>query len=214
MGKVKALVKVVDEVQGIIQMSNVRMSFKCLWKPNIYQGKPTGRQVASFEFDQEEIEELKKIIALATSLLQRLDKNVKSPKDAVNDRFKPYTDKDGTKHFLFRTSNSEKYPAAYVDENNRLIYNPDPEIEDRVFYPGCRVNAKVQLKAEMRNRGLELWSNLVAIQFAADDERIGGMSEKQIMDGFSPVQRELPSPPTPSEKASDSPSVSIEDLMG
>lgn len=212
MEKLKVTVKVVDEGQGIVQMNNVRMTFKCLWKPNIYQGKPSGRQVATFEFSQDEVEEYKKLITFTTSVLKRVDSNITSPKDAVNDRFRPYIDKDGKKHLVFRTSNSEKYPSVYVDENGRVVYNPDPEIEDRVFYPGCRVNVKVQLKAEMRNRGVELWSNLQAIQFAADDERIGGMSEKQLSDGFAPVQRELPSPQT--MKSETGSSVSIDDLMG
>lgn len=211
MEKLKATVRVVDEGQGIVQINNVRMTFKCLWKPNIYQGKPSGRQVATFEFAEHEVEELKKLIDFATIVLKRVDSSINSPKDAVNDRFKPYIDKDGRKHLVFRTSNSEKYPSVYVDENGRVVYNPNPEIEDRIFYPGCRVNVKVQLKAEMR-RGVELWSNLQAIQFAADDERIGGMSERQLSDGFAPVQRELPSSQTVKSEV-DNP-VSIDDLMG
>ena len=193
MGKVT--VKVLDEEQGIFQMSSARMSFFCLWKPNLYKGKATGRQLAAFTFNEDERDELKKSVQLALKQMRKVDASVKSPSEARNDRFKSYVDKKtGEEYLTFRTSNDEKYPAAYVDERNRLFNSPDPAIEDKVFYQGCRVNAKVQLKAKSGRDGIDLWSNLVAIQFAEDDQRLGGMSDEKKLEGFAPVERELPSP--------------------
>ena len=188
-------VKILDEEQGIFQMNSARMSFFCLWKPNLYKGKATGRQVAAFTFTEEEQPEPKKIVQLALKQMRKVDASVKSPSEARNDRFKSYVDKKtGEEYLTFRTSNDEKYPAAYVDERNKLYNSPDPTIEDKVFYQGCRVNAKVQLKAKSGRDGIDLWSNLVAIQFAEDDQRLGGMSDEKKLEGFAPVERELPSP--------------------
>lgn len=188
-------VNILDEEQGIFQMNSARMSFFCLWKPNLYKGKATGRQVAAFTFTDEEREEVKKIAQLALKQMRKVDGSIKSPSEARNDRFKPYVDKKtGEEYLTFRTSNDEKYPAAYVDERGRLQRNVGPELEDRVFYQGCRVNAKVQLRAKAGRDGIDLWSNLVAIQFAEDDQRLGGMSDNDVLKGFGTVERELPSP--------------------
>lgn len=188
-------VNVLDKEQGIFQMNNARMSFFCLWKPNLYKGKATGRQVSVFTFTEEEKPEVKKIVQLALYQMQKVDSSVKSPSEARNDRFKPYVDKkSGEEYLTFRTSNDEKYPAAYVDERGRLQRQVDPEMEDKIFYQGCRVNAKVQLRAKAGRDGIDLWSNLVAIQFAEDDQRIGGMSDNDVLKGFTKVERELPSP--------------------
>lgn len=197
-------VKILDEEQGIFQMNSARMSFFCLWKPNLYKGKATGRQVAAFTFTEEEQPELKKIVQLALKQMRKVDASVKSPSEARNDRFKSYVDKKtGEEYLMFRTSNDEKYPAAYVDERNKLYNSPDPAIEDKVFYQGCRVNAKVQLKAKSGSDGIDLWSNLVAIQFAEDDQRLGGMSDEKKLEGFAPVERELPSPVQREEEESE-----------
>lgn len=197
-------VKILDEEDGLIQLNSARVSFMCLWKPNLYKGKATGRQVCAFTFSEEEKPELKKIVKFALDQMRRVDGSVKSPSEARNDRFKPYVDKKtGEEYLTFRTSNDEKYPAAYVDERNRLYNNPDPAIEDKVFYQGCRVNAKVQLKAKAGREGIDLWSNLVAIQFAEDDKRLGGMSDEKKLEGFAPVERELPSPVQREEEESD-----------
>ena len=188
-------VTVLDKEQGILQLNNARMSFFCLWKPNLYKGKATGRQVSVYTFNEEEKPELKKVVQLALYQMQKVDPSVKSPSEARNDRFKPYVDKkSGEEYLTFRTSNDEKYPAAYVDERGRLQRQVDPEMEDRIFYQGCRVNCKIQLKAKAGRDGIDLWSNLVAIQFAGDDQRIGGMSDNDIVKGFGTVERELPSP--------------------
>lgn len=197
-------VNILDEENGIFQMNNARMSFFCLWKPNLYKGKATGRQVAAFTFTEEEQPELKKIVQLALKQMRKVDASVKSPSEARNDRFKSYVDKKtGEEYLTFRTSNDEKYPAAYVDERNKLYNSPDPAIEDKVFYQGCRVNAKVQLKAKSGRDGIDLWSNLVAIQFAEDDQRLGGMSDEKKLEGFAPVERELPSPVQREEEESE-----------
>lgn len=215
-------VTVLDEENGVFQMNCARMSFFCLWKPNLYKGKATGRQVAAFTFGEEEKEELKKIARLALRQMQKVDSSVKSPSEARNDRFKPYVDKKtGAQHLSFRTSNDERYPAAYVDERGRLQRNVDPEMEDKIFYPGCRVNAKVQLRANAGRDGIDLWSNLVAIQFAEDDRRLGGMSDADITKGFGTVERELPSPRDDSNESELDPApprdkkkaVSIDDLV-
>lgn len=191
----KVSVNILDEEQGIFQMNSARMSFYCLWKPNLYKGKATGRQVAAFTFNEEEKEELKKIVQLALKQMRKVDSSIKSPSEARNDRFKPYVDKkSGEEYLTFRTSNDEKYPAAYVDERGRLQRQVDPEMEDKIFYQGCRVNCKIQLKAKAGRDGIDLWSNLVAIQFAEDDQRLGGMSDNDIVKGFGTVERELPSP--------------------
>lgn len=214
MGKVS--VTILDEAQGIVQLNCVRLSFKCLWKPNIYQGKATGRQVAAFTFTEDEKDELRKIVQLALKMLQKVDPSISSPKEAANDRFKPYRDKNGEEFLTFRTSNDEKYPAAYVDDRGRIQRNIDPGMEDRIFYQGCRVNAKVQLKADKSKRGIDLWSNLVAIQFCEDDKRLGGMSDDQVLSGFGVVERELPSPTDseldPAPPAGKKKSVDIDDL--
>lgn len=197
-------VNILDEENGIFQMNNARMSFFCLWKPNLYKGKATGRQVAAFTYIEEEKEELRKIAQLALKQMQKVDPSVKSPSEARNDRFKPYVDKKtGEQYRTFRTSNDEKYPAAYVDERGRLQRNVDPEMEDKIFYPGCRVNAKVQLRAKAGRDGIDLWSNLVAIQFAEDDQRLGGMSDNDVLKGFGTVERELPSPVQREEEESE-----------
>lgn len=209
----KVCVQVLDENNGVVMLSNVRLGFKCLWKQNIYEGRPTGRQIAQFLFEDDEVQEYDKLKALALKILQGVDASIKSVAEAENERFAEYNGKNGEHNWVFRTSNSEKYPALYINEQGMPDRaTPLDEIEDKLIYAGCRVNAKVQMgaRASQRKRGKTcLWPNLVAIQFVGDDRRIGGASDEQIASGFD-------SKPAPPESAGFAPTkggVNVDDMF-
>lgn len=182
-------VQILDENNGTVMLKNVRLGFKCLWKENVYEGQPTGRQVAQFIFEDDEHEEFQKLEALGLSVLQRVDGSIRSVDEAENERFGEYNGKNGEHNWVFRTSNSRQYPALYINEAGLPDRETPPEqIEDKILYAGCRVNAKVQMGARpsKRKRGKTcLWPNLVAIQFAGHDKPIGGLSDEQMAEGFS-----------------------------
>lgn len=184
----KATVKILDESNGTVMLNNVRLGFKCLWKENIYEGRPTGRQVAQFLFEDDETEEYRKLEGVALRILQGVDKSIRSVDEAENERFAEYHGKQGEHNWVFRTSNSQQYPALYINEAGMPDRTTPPDqIEDKVLYAGCRVNAKVQMGARpsTRKRGKTcLWPNLVAIQFAGHDKPIGGPSDQQVAEGF------------------------------
>lgn len=184
----KASVKILDENNGTVMLSNVRLGFKCLWKENVYEGRPTGRQVAQLLFMDDETEEFEKLKAFGLRILQGVDPSIKSVDEAENERFAEYNGKQGEHNWVFRTSNSRAYPALYIDEAGMPDRTTPPEeVEDKVLYSGCRVNAKVQMGARpsTRKRGKTcLWPNLVAIQFAGHDKPIGGPSDQQVAEGF------------------------------
>lgn len=211
----KATVKVLDENQGVIMLSNVRLGFKCLWKQNVYEGRPTGRQVAQFLFEDDEVQQYDVLKALALKIVQGVDKNIKGVGEIENERFAEYNGNNGEHNWVFRTSNSEKYPALYINEAGMPDRTTPPEeIEDKVIYAGCRVNAKIQMSARpsARKRGKTcLWPNLVAIQFAEHDRRIGGASDEQIATGFD----SKPLPPESQGFAPTAPSkgVNVDDMF-
>lgn len=191
----KGTVIVCDAAAGIIQLNNVRMVFARLWVPNVYQGKATGRQTAVFSFTRDEAQELKKAMDVALGVMRKVDPNVQRVSDATDNRFPSWEDKKThEKSMQLKTSNSEAYPASYVDNKGFIVRNPS-EAYEKHFYAGCRVNAKLQFTASPSNRSkgkVDLWSNLIAIQFAAHDTPIGGMSDEAITDGFGAVDVELP----------------------
>lgn len=212
MAKVK--VQVLDENQGIVMLTNVRLGFKCLWKENIYEGRPTGRQVAQFLFEDDEVQQYDVLKGLALKIVQGVDKNIKSVSEIENERFAEYNGSSGEHNWVFRTSNSEKYPALYVGLDGLPDRTTPPEeIEDKVIYAGCRVNAKVQMSARPSKRKRDkvcLWPNLVAIQFAGDDRRIGGASDEQIASGF---EKKVQASSSETEGFGPSKGVNVDDMF-
>lgn len=194
-------VTVKDAAKGLVQIDDIRLGFRCLWDENIYEGKPTGRQVASFLISEQEVPEFKKVIDLAASVYKSVYPQAKNINDNQrNPRF--IQNEDGS--LTLKTSNAAKFPARYYDNRGREVSNPRLEgVENSVLYAGCRVNVKIQFNCN--NKSTALWSNLVAIQFAGDDEPIGGLSSAEVADGFGAVDTGL-GDDTPSQTQNDAPS--------
>lgn len=187
----KARVKLVGE--DTIQIEHARLGYHALWRENEWKGKVTDRQVCTIIFSQSEVDEYKKAVSFVLELLRKKNKNVKNVNDVKYERFVRY-EKGDILSFNLKTSNHKDYPATYIDSRGRVVRNPgELGIESKVFYDGCRVNCKIQFNVtEERGGDLNLWSNLLAIQFAGHDDRLGGLSDEEVASGFSEVDVSLP----------------------
>lgn len=188
MSKLKVEFKAVNKDKGILQLSNARLGFYCLWEENEYKGKATGRQVCNFIFSKDEMAEYKKVMAFALAVYRKQfgDAEISAlTSDAEYPRF--VTSKYNKTDKMLKTTNSEKRPAIYIDGNGRKVSNPQLEkVEHKLFYMGCRVNVKIQFTTSKGDD--RIWSNLIAIQFAGDDEPFGGLSVEEAMEGFGTVE--------------------------
>ena len=192
-----ATAKVIDEAQGIAQVSNVRLGFKALWKPNIVRGVDTRRNTAQFWLSMDKEKE-------AFETLYNLAGKIYGKKVPFNDgkmlndsgstkwngeRFGIHHDlKRGVDCYCFKTTQPVSFKINYIDSKGRLVrdFNPD-DVEDKIIYAGCRVNVRIRYSASEMDKKLVLWANLVAIQFAGHDSPLGGESEESITSSFGAV---------------------------
>ena len=192
-----ATAKVIDEIQGIVQVSNIRIGFKTLWGPNIVRGVDIKRNVAQFWLHQErEKEAFDVIYAAATKVFGKKppfnDGKILNDSGSTKwngERFGIHHDiKNGIDYFCVRTTQPATYKINYIDSKGRLVRDFDfREIENKVIYPGCRVNIRLRYSTSEMDKKLVLWPNLVAIQFAGHDTPLGGESEETIISSFGVV---------------------------
>lgn len=169
-------------------LRNVRLSFPNLYRKSVFEGTESNKWDATFMIDNQDPSHaaaVKQLLADKKACIENALKGrkpefrydaLKSPKmrDAAG-KERPeyegaYTLKAGT-----------KTRPITVDAKNQIVTE-----DDGVFYPGCRVNAKVRLYGFASKYGPQIGANLLAVQFAGDDEPLGDgvVSFEEAVEGF------------------------------
>lgn len=169
-------------------LKNVRVSFPHLFSRPVINGEE-GKAGATLLLDEVEhadtIKELKDdITALAKTQFKKDLPDEKKALRLGEEKRDEYTG------YYALSANSKKFPRVYchrrMDESGRKPYVVQNEDDGCAIYAGCRVNAKVTLWAQNNQYGKRVNAELVAIQFAGDDEAFDGsyVSEDEAADGF------------------------------
>lgn len=164
-----------------IKLKNVRISYPHIFQAKAFQGSGTPKFSATFLLHKVEHKELIAQIATAMKELAAT---------AFKDKRLPASDKlclrdgdlsgraENEGYFIFTASESKR-PAVVDKDKTPLV------AEDDVIYAGCRVNAAVRLWAQDNQYGKRINANLLGVQFAKDDERLGnGASTPSVDDMF------------------------------
>lgn len=163
-----------------IIIKNVRISFPALFSKPVINGQE-GKFGAKFILDPatngDAIKALESRIAV---LLRDKLKNIKLASDKKclrngDDAGRP--EYEGN----FVLSASNKVRPVVIDRAGQPIVE-----DDGVIYSGCYVNAKVDPWAQDNQFGKRINATLIAVQFQADGEPLGGghVSREQAVEGF------------------------------
>lgn len=161
-----------------VNLKGVKISYPHIFEPFAYQGQGKAKYSAKFLLDKKEhaatIKEIaEKMKALATESFK--DKKL-PPADKLCLRDGDQTGRDEEAgHWVL--SASETTPPRVVNRDRSPL-----TAEDEVIYPGCVVNAKINLWAMDNSYGRRIPANLLGVQFVKDGERLGGGRTRQAPD--------------------------------
>lgn len=188
----------------MIMIKNARVSYPHLFTAPVINGEP-GKCGAVILMDEANpaVAELKaEIVGLIQSKLQ----GKKLPPDRICLRAPEQHQRDEYGDMLALSSNCKagKTPLVVgLDGRTRVA-----DESQSAIYPGCRVHAKVRLWAQDNKYGKRINSELIAIQFAGDDEPLDDthVSEDEAIDGFEgsePFGGDTSTAPEPAESLID-----------
>ena len=159
-----------------VKLTNVRLAF-----PNLFQPDQYGRYGATFILPHDSASY--KAMKSALKAVAEADLKGKMPSPS-NLCLKDSTEKADYAGFEEGTS----YVAASRKEGfkpNQIINRDKTPCEsESVMYPGCYVNAVVNVWAQDNNYGRKLNAELVGVQFFKDGERLGRGSTSIDEDDF------------------------------
>lgn len=165
---------------GFIIIKNVRVSFPHLFEfPEFKDGPGKCGARLLLPDDHAAIAPLRKgIHALLDAKFDgRLPKDKLCLRETEGDR----PEYDGVQ-VLFTNCKPNKKPIVIGADGSSVIASE----ADSAIYPGCRVNAKVRLWPQNNGYGKRVNAELIAIQFAGDDEPLTDsyVSVEDAMSGF------------------------------
>jgi len=173
-------------------LTNVRASFinQIFDKGTFTDGKPNSKFSVTLIFDKpEEHKPLLKLVKKSVDQLIESELKGEEPEDKY---MVVKTDKNRTKK-----GNRPEYKGFVTikaaNASRPIAINKDKSPvtqEDGVFYSGCRVNVKVSFWANLGDYGATVGCNVIAVQFAGDDERLdeAGMSAAEAAEGFPEME--------------------------
>ena len=149
-----------------ITLKNVRISFPSLFRRSVYEGVE-GKFKATFmipKSDTETVTKIKSAIKLAIDEKFK-DKDVKIP--SQHSCFKDGYEKDCdvyAEYWSFK-ADSHWQPTIINSDNSPIIES------DEIIYPGCYVNASVDIWIQDNNYGKRINADLCDVQFVRDGEK-------------------------------------------
>ena len=168
-----------------IKLTNARLSFPSLFHKSVFNGEE-GKFEATFLLDKEEHKDVIKqindeIASLCANELKgaKLREDKLCMKDGDNIQYDGY---EGT--FSIKASNNKRPLIIDVDKT------PLTEDDGKV-YPGCYVNAIVQLWPQDNNYGKRINANLMGVQFYRDGESFGDGGSGATIDDFDEIDQEV-----------------------
>lgn len=165
-----------------IRLDNVRISFPVLFTPktDFDGGTPTYSAMFLISKGDKQIESIRAIIeqvakarwgAKYAEVLQKLYKQ-----DRVCLRDGDAKDAASLNGYYYVSARSDKRPL--VINRDRTPIRPD----DGIIYPGCRVNAIVDIWAQDNQYGRRINAVLSGVQFRSDDEAFSSVSPARAED--------------------------------
>lgn len=178
----------------IVLLKDLRVSFVGqVFNKGEYNGTPNSKYSCVLIFDKPVHNKLVK--GLQGQIQDLIDSELKG--DEPEDRYMVLKDDDSRT----KKGNRPEYKGLHtmkVSNKNRPITvdqkkNPVTE-DDGLFYSGCRVNAQVSLWANDGKNGAVVGCNLIALQFAGDDEPLGdgGVDTEEVLGAFEEVEGDDP----------------------
>jgi len=161
-----------QEVETIIRLNNVRLSFPSLTEHEKYEGQDTGKYGCTL------------LMPHATQGVMQVEKGIS---DAIKLKWGKKPPPANKLKTSFRNGDDEKYDgyagmmALKATNKNRLHLilrdrSPiEPDEVDQILYPGCYVNATISFNAGKDSyNNNRVWCNLRALQFYKRGEKFGG----------------------------------------
>lgn len=168
--------------KDFVMLKNVRVSFPHLFSRPIINGDE-GKFGGTFLLDpKEHKKQIEAVQAEIDKLVKAKFKGKQLPSDKLCLRDGDQSGRDEYDGYTILSANTNDKPIV-VSTNGKGVVASE---EDCQIYAGCRVNAKINLWAQDNKYGKRVNAQLVAIQFAADDEALDGahVSVDEAMDGF------------------------------
>ena len=161
-----------------INLVNVRISYPHLFEPKAFQNNGNPKYSARFLLNKEEHADLIKQIATKCRALAAesyKDKKLPAP-DKLCIRDGDHSGKDEEVGYWTLNASESGRPVVVNSDLTPLV------AEDDVIFPGCRVNAKISLWAQDNSYGRRINANLLGVQFAGKDEKLGNGRVRQAAD--------------------------------
>ena len=149
-----------------IQLKNVRLSFPSLYeRSKMANDDGPGKYEATFLISKED----KKQVAMLNKVIEATiaESGIKIPKDKRCLKDGDDKEYDGYAGCWSLKASSRKRPQTFDRDLTTL------DSEDEKFYPGCYVNASIDLWVQDNQWGKRLNANLYGVQFAKDGEEFG-----------------------------------------
>lgn len=166
-----------------IKLHNVRLSFPSLWRKSVYNGEETKFE-ATFLLDKKaQADKIKEIETAIAAAIKESLKGAKLGSDKICLKDGDDFEYAGYAGNMSIKASSNKRPLV-IDRDKSILSE-----EDNRIYPGCRVNAIIELWAQNNNYGKRINANLLAVQFFKDDEPFAD-GEKASVDDFDAFENE------------------------
>lgn len=151
-----------------IALREVRISYPHLFEPFAYQGQGKAKYSAKFLIPKSNKALVDQIAAEMKALAAESYKDKKlPPADKLCLRDGDQTGRDEDAGYWVLSASDDTRPVVVDQKRNPLT------AEDEVIYPGCVVNAKINLWAQDNQYGKRINANLMGVQFVKDGERLG-----------------------------------------
>jgi hypothetical protein len=164
-----------------IQLKNVRLSYPSLFNKAVFEGNE-GKYEATFIIPKDD-EKIKAKLdkAIAEALKEAKIKTPGEDKICLKDGDEAETS-DGEPIEAYADSwtmkaSSSKRPTVIARDKTPVVES------DEVFYPGCYVNAVVDIWIQNNKFGKRVNANLYGVQFVEDGEPLG-MGNVDVTDDF------------------------------
>lgn len=150
-----------------IKLNNVRLSFPSLFRKATFAGEET-KYEATFLLDKTEQEDLiEQLQDGVAEIISTEFKGAKLPVDKICLKDGDTFDYEGyAGHYSIKASSQKRTIVLNRDKS------PLTE-DDNVIYPGCYVNAIIDLWAQNNSWGKRINASLLGVQFAKDGEPFG-----------------------------------------
>jgi len=164
-----------DNIRKKLVLQNVRLSFPSLWQTETYKGNDTGKYVASFLVDKT-TDAGKALPKMITEVAEQafgkpIPKKVEyCLKDGDQQEYDGYAG-------MWAIKANTKYRPTVIDRQKRPVTE-----EDDLIYPGCYVNASLEVYSYDGQYGKRVGCSLNAIQFVRDGESFVASSGDSLSD--------------------------------